>query len=114
MNVAADTEPAVVAAKLFRGLGDGTRLRVLLALTTGERRVVDLVGEIGVAQSTVSAHLACLHDCGLVAVRPDGRQMFYRVARAEVLDLLGAAEQLLAAGGQAIALCPNYDEGCCP
>lgn len=34
---------ATVAAKLFRGFADPTRLAILLALTEGERRVVDLV-----------------------------------------------------------------------
>ena len=32
-----------VAAKLFRGLGDPTRLSILLALRSGERRVADLL-----------------------------------------------------------------------
>ncbi len=101
--------PAALAAKLFRGLGDPTRLRVLLSLLDGERRVVDLVEDVGAAQSTVSAHLACLRDCGLVTMRPEGRQSFYSLARPELLDLLAVAEQLLAANGQAIQLCPNYD-----
>ncbi len=32
--------------------------------------VVDLTAELGLAQSTVSKHLACLRDCGLVAFMP--------------------------------------------
>ncbi|MFG1995224.1 ArsR/SmtB family transcription factor [Actinoplanes sp. NPDC048988] len=98
------------AAALFRGLADPTRLAILRRLADGELRVVDLTGELGLAQSTVSAHLACLRDCGLVAGRPEGRQMFYALARPELLDLLRAAEQLLAATGEAVALCPAY--GC--
>ena len=35
-----------LAAKLFRGLGDPTRLEILLVLQAGERRVVDLVNEL--------------------------------------------------------------------
>lgn len=58
--------PVEVAAKLYRGLGDPTRLRIVLALLAGERRIVDLVAEVGLAQSTVSAHVACLGDCGRV------------------------------------------------
>jgi DNA-binding transcriptional ArsR family regulator len=93
---------------LFRSLADPTRLAILQRLTTGEARVVDLTAALGLAQSTVSAHLACLRDCGLVTGRPEGRQMFYALARAELLDLLAAAETLLAATGNAVALCPNY------
>lgn len=99
---------APIAAKLFRGLADPTRLAILLALTDGERRVVDLVGEVRSSQSNVSGHLACLKDCGLVADRPQGRQVFYRIALPEVYAVLRAAEGVLAASGIAIELCPNY------
>lgn len=100
------TVPVEVAAKLYRGLGDPTRLRLLLALLDGERRVVDLVAEVGLAQSTVSAHLACLRGCGLLEVRPVGRQSFYRLAH-DVRDLLAVTEALLARTGFEVSLCPN-------
>ena len=96
------------AAKLFRSLGDQTRLALLLALLDGERRVTDLVQEVGTSQANVSNHLTCLRECGLVAARPDGRQTFYRVATDEVVALLGAAEGLLAETGDAIELCKRY------
>jgi ArsR family transcriptional regulator, cadmium/lead-responsive transcriptional repressor len=96
------------AAALFRGLADPTRLAIVRFLARGEARVVDLTAELGLAQSTVSAHLACLRDCGLVSGRPQGRQMFYALARPELMDLLAAAERLLDATGEAIALCPVY------
>ncbi|MEV1143629.1 metalloregulator ArsR/SmtB family transcription factor [Micromonospora sp. NPDC049799] len=100
-----DLNPAVA---LFRSLGDPTRLAILRRLATGEARVVDLTGELTLAQSTVSKHLACLRDCGLVDFRVEGRQSFYALARPELLDLLRSAEQVLAATGDAVALCPAY------
>jgi len=100
--------PTAVAAKLFRGLADPTRLAVLLALAAGEHRVVDLTISLGLPQSTVSGHLACLKECGLVADRPAGRAVFYRIATPEVYELLSAAERLLAVTGTEIDLCPNY------
>jgi len=97
------------AATLFRSLSDPTRLAILRHLAAGgETRVVDLTASLGLAQSTVSAHMACLRDCGLVLGRPQGRQVFYSLSRPELLDLLGAAERLLAATGNAVALCPVY------
>jgi ArsR family transcriptional regulator, cadmium/lead-responsive transcriptional repressor len=96
------------AVALFHSLSDGTRLAIARRLGEGERRVADLVSELGLAQSTVSAHVACLRDCGLVSGRPQGRQVFYSLARPELLELLRAAERLLAATGNAVALCPNY------
>ena len=101
----ADLSPAVA---LFRSLGDPTRLAIIHELAREERRVVDLTEALGLAQSTISGHLSCLGGCGLVASRPVGRQSFYRLLQPDLLALLGAAEALLAATGNAIALCPNY------
>ena len=105
----AGLDPAVA---LFHSLSDGTRLAIATRLAHGgETRVADLMAELGLAQSTVSAHVACLRDCGLVEGRPEGRQVFYSLARPELMDLLAAAETLLAATGNAVALCPNYGTG---
>lgn len=98
-------DPAVA---LFHSLSDVTRLAIVQRLAHGEARVADLVAELGMAQSTVSAHVACLRDCALVVGRPQGRQVFYSLARPELMDLLASAETLLAATGNAVALCPNY------
>ena len=99
------------AAALFRSLGDPARLAILQRLAHGEARVVDLTRHLGLAQSTVSKHLFCLRGCRLVDFRAEGRQSFYSVARPELLDLLRAAEGLLAATGEAVALCPVYGTG---
>ena len=98
------------AVLLFRSLAEPTRLLILRHLMLGEHRVVDLTAHLGLAQSTVSAHLACLRDCGLVASRPVGRSsMFGLTVPDELLDLLGAAERLLAATGDAVTLCPGVE-----
>jgi ArsR family transcriptional regulator, cadmium/lead-responsive transcriptional repressor len=48
------------AAALFRSLGDPARLMIVRRLAGGPARVTDLVAALGLAQSTVSKHLACL------------------------------------------------------
>ena len=106
-------EPAAMsaAACMFRSLGDPARLAILRHLASGEHRVVDLTAHLGLAQSTVSAHLACLRDCGLVSSRPHGRaSMWSLVHSAPLMELLASAERLLAATGDAVALCPTYGE----
>ena len=116
------TQPAVVdsgagsrtgglsaAACLFHGFSDPSRLAILRHLTLGEHRVVDLTAHLGLAQSTVSKHLACLRDCGLVSARPEGRATVYSLNHDEALmDLWAAAERLLAATGDAVTLCPHH------
>ena len=96
------------AVCLFRGLADPARLTILRHLALGEHRVVDLTAHLGLAQSTVSGHLACLRDCGLVVARAEGRASLYSLARPELLDLLVAAERLLDATGDAVELCPVF------
>ena len=103
------TTDVSLAAKLFRGFGDRTRLAILAELAGGERRVTDLVKRLGGSQSTVSGHLACLRDCGLIVGRAEGRQMFYRIALPEVVGVLRSAERVLAETGHWVELCPNYD-----
>ena len=99
------------AAKLFRGFSDPTRLAILLALVDGEQRVKDLVEAMGGSQGNISGHVACLKECGLIADRHEGRQVFYRAAQPEIVDLLRSAEHLLAATGERIELCGNYRGG---
>jgi len=100
-----DVSPAVA---LFRSLADPARLSILRHLTLGEHRVVDLTAHLGLAQSTTSAHLACLRDCGLVSVRTVGRSSVYTLAvEPELMSVLASAERLLAATGDAVTLCPT-------
>ena len=103
------TEALSLAASPFHSLSDATRLAILRRLSVGEHRVVDLTSHIGLAQSTVSAHLACLRECGLVTSRPQGRaSLFSLAAEPELLEVLAAAERVLAVTGDAVDLCATY------
>lgn len=93
------------AVPLFHALADPARLAIVRRLATEEVRVRDLTDDLGLAQSTVSKHVACLRDCGLIDGRPVGRQVFYALARPELIDLLAAAEVLLRATGYQVDLC---------
>lgn len=102
---------AKAVACLFRGLADPSRVAILRHLLLGEHNVADLTEHLGLAQSTVSKHLACLRDCGLVVSRPVGRSSMFVLTQSEaVLKVFAAAEELLAATGDAVVLCPTYGE----
>ena len=98
------------AAAFFRSLADPARLAIIRHLAAGQARVVDLTRELGLAQSTVSAHLACLRDCGLVDARAAGRASVYSLRQPALLGVLAAAEAVLEATGNAVTLCPNYGQ----
>lgn len=89
-------ESHTAAASLFHGLADPMRLMILAHLRTGEHKVKDLTEHLGLAQSTVSAHLACLRDCGLVVSRAVGRASMFSLANPEQLAaLLGDASSYI-------------------
>jgi len=108
LPAASDVSSLTPAACLFRALGEPTRLAILGHLALGEHRVRDLTDHLGLAQSTVSAHVACLRGCGVVQDRTEGRATWYSMAaNPELRDLLAAAERLLAATGDTVVLCPT-------
>lgn len=107
-----ETSGLFASAGLFRGLSDPSRLLILRHLLTGEHRVVDLTQHLGLAQSTVSQHLACLRDCGLVESRAEGRASWFALAHPRaVLEVLGAAEHLLGLTGDAAEACATTRRG---
>lgn len=109
-DVSVDEAQALTAAAcLFHGFSDPRRLAILRHLALGEHRVVDLTAHLGLAQSTVSKHLACLKDCGLVTSRPQGRASVFSLNHTgAVMDVFAAAERLLDLTGDAVTLCPNF------
>lgn len=105
----AEVDAVTPAASLFHSFSDPSRLVILQHLQLGEHRVVDLTAHLGLSQSTVSKHLACLRETGMVTVRSEGRASVYSLAHPEALvDLLSAAERVLALTGDAVTLCPLH------
>lgn len=88
-------------------MADPARLAIVRRLASGPARVTDLACELGLAQSIVPwapglpAGLRSRH-C------PAGwrRASVYSLAPPSLAELLAAAEGLLAATGNAVALCP--------
>ena len=97
-----------VKAKLFRGLADPSRLRVLEALLDGPRCVSDIVAATGLTQPNASSHLTCLWECGLADRDQRGRFVFYRIADARVARLLNVASDLLVTVGEQVFVCTRY------
>lgn len=98
-----------VIAKFFRALGDPTRLVLLEFLLDGERTVSECVERVGLAQSRVSSHLACLAGCGYVSMRRDGRFTRYQVTDPRVAELVLVARSIAADNAAALAACTRID-----
>src|SRR5262245_60751324 len=63
--------------QIFQALSDLTRVKVVFALTEGERSVNDLADAVNASPSAVSHHLRRLKDAGLVTFHRHGNQVFY-------------------------------------
>jgi DNA-binding transcriptional ArsR family regulator len=83
-----DPMPGLV--RLFKGLADPTRLRMVAAMVDRPRCGQDLAAEVGVSPATVSHHLRVLADAGLVTETRQPPYAFYQ------LDLAGLQEAVKA------------------
>jgi len=82
-------------SELFRVIGQPVRVRILLVIGRGEACVCHLEAYLGERQAAISQHLMVLRDSGLVEKHRDGRNIYYRLARPDILDLVGQAASIL-------------------
>lgn len=78
---------------ITKALSDETRLRLMMAVRDEELCLCQLIDLTQLAPSTVSKHMAVLHQAGLIERRKDGRWHFYRLPEE---PLSSAAKQAIA------------------
>ena len=66
-------------SRLFKALGDETRLRIVALLSHGELCVCHLHEALGLSQPNVSRQLSVLRAAGIVADRREGKWVHYRL-----------------------------------
>ena len=69
---------ATTTSDAFNAVAEPRRREILNYLALQERPVGEIVVAMGLEQPSVSKHLRVLRDVGLVDVRREGRQKFYR------------------------------------
>ena len=72
----------------FSMLGDGTRLKIISALSISEMCVTDLSRSLHINQTTVSHQLKNLKAIGAVKVRRQGKIAFYSLKDSDLLDIM--------------------------
>jgi ArsR family transcriptional regulator, arsenate/arsenite/antimonite-responsive transcriptional repressor len=80
-----DTNPLEFA----KALADETRQKIMRLCCCEWVSVNDIVAQLNVTQPTVSHHLAVLREAGLVEVREQGKQTFYRLNQKRISDCCG-------------------------
>jgi ArsR family transcriptional regulator, lead/cadmium/zinc/bismuth-responsive transcriptional repressor len=83
-----DAKAVEAVAEVFKLLGDPTRVRIVDALSRGERCVCDLASLVSQTESAVSHQLRLLRAARLVRVRRAGRHAYYALDDHHVVGLL--------------------------
>jgi DNA-binding transcriptional ArsR family regulator len=87
-------------AEIFKVLGDPTRVRILDALSRGERSVCDLADQLRLTESAVSHQLRLLRNTRVVRPRRAGRMVFYSLDDRHVLTLFRQGLRHVEEGGR--------------
>jgi len=76
-------------ARIAALIGDHARAEVLTALMADRAMTATELADVaGVSKATISVHLAKLVDANLIAVDPQGRHRYFRLANRDVAQLL--------------------------
>ena len=76
------------ASEFLKAISHEARLVILCLLIDGEKSVSELEQVLSLRQPAVSQQLARLRADNLVEARRDGKNIYYSLARPEVIDLV--------------------------
>ncbi len=93
LNVDEMLDSAREAAEFLKALAHESRLLILCLLTERERTVGELEQILDIRQAAVSQQLARLRADDLVVARRDGKNIYYSIAKPEVVGVVGALYQ---------------------
>lgn len=74
--------------KIFKAMGDPSRLKILYILSKSPLCVCDIADVLEMTQSLVSHHLRSLRNLKLVKFKRQGKQVIYSLDDHHVLDLI--------------------------
>lgn len=77
-----------VVSDIFKQLCDGNRVRIFWLLCHCEECVINLASWAGMSSPAVSHHLRQLKSSGLIVSRREGKEVYYRAADTEQVQLL--------------------------
>lgn len=90
LDVAGLLENARDASEFLKALSHESRLVILCLLIEGRKSVGELEQKLGLPQPLVSQQLARLRADDLVEARRAGKNIYYSIARPEVVEIIGS------------------------
>ena len=89
LGAAGHLAPPAATVRLYRALGDESRLRILYLLAERDRYLTELANELELSKPTISHHLAQLRSAGLVTMTQQGNLTYYTL-RHDRIDEAGS------------------------
>ncbi len=83
--------------RLFKALGDESRLRILRLLADGDLYLTEIADRMSLSKPTVKHHMVLLRAAGLVAVTETGGLTYYSLRRERLADATGDLQRLVGA-----------------
>ncbi len=115
-----NVKPFEAEARLFKLLMHPARLEILDELRKDEACVCHLEAKLGYRQAYISQHIMVLREAGVLQDRREGWNIFYRVTRPEIFQLIDTVSQMMGAdekgrhplrAAQASCPCPKCHPG---
>lgn len=79
--------------EIFSGLAHPTRLEILEILESGNTLSVgEILNELNIDPTLLTYHLTKMKHLGILASSREGRNVYYKLALPEVVDVLGCIE----------------------
>lgn len=116
MNII-EPSPDEKLSRVLRTISTPSRLQILAAIGTSEACVCHLEALLDLRQAYISQQLMEMREAGLVDTRRDGRYIFYRLTRPQLLNLLIDIGKLFGSPTEEMEALLNTDalpQCCCP
>ena len=100
-------------AKVFKALGDETRLEIVRMLAGKERCVCAFLNAFNMTQPAISNHLRVLREAGVVLDAREGRWIFYRL-NPEAFQAVETVCQIALLNKEYVRIDPLTEPCACP
>jgi ArsR family transcriptional regulator len=107
-------QPEEGISALFALIGQPARIRILAVISTQKACVCHMEAVLEMRQASISQHLMILRKTGLVRAEREGRNIYYRLARPAVLEILRQAGEIAGSGVEMFEQLARRPVGGCP
>ena len=91
INELPDDELIADLSDMFKIFGDQTRVKILMALESGEMCVCDIAAVMDMSQSAISHQLRVLKQSNIVKTRRQGKVVYYSISDNHVKEIFDIA-----------------------